>query len=128
MAFSETFKPKVLIIGSGLAGLSHAAILERAGIPYEIFEKAKELRPVGSAICVGPGVVNIFTESHFIHLQPINMQEYSMHHNTNCPSRGAGELHIFYEPSFPSISYSRRLFYFLDAHAFSIGYIGEGGG
>ncbi|KAG0246568.1 hypothetical protein B0O80DRAFT_524417 [Mortierella sp. GBAus27b] len=58
----ETFKPKVLIIGCGLAGLSLAAILERAEIPYEMFEKAKELRPLGSAISVGPGVMPMFAQ------------------------------------------------------------------
>ncbi|KAF9346620.1 hypothetical protein BGX26_001862, partial [Mortierella sp. AD094] len=51
---SGTIKPKVLIVGAGIGGLTLGAILEKANIPYEIFEKASALKPLGSAISVGP--------------------------------------------------------------------------
>ncbi|KAF9346622.1 hypothetical protein BGX26_001864 [Mortierella sp. AD094] len=43
-------KPKVLIVGAGIGGLTLGAILEKANIPYEIFEKASALKHMGSAI------------------------------------------------------------------------------
>ncbi|GJJ74725.1 hypothetical protein EMPS_07083 [Entomortierella parvispora] len=43
----------VLIIGAGTAGLMLGVLLERADISYEIFEKTKELRPLGSGIALG---------------------------------------------------------------------------
>ncbi|KAG0363527.1 hypothetical protein BGZ54_008123 [Gamsiella multidivaricata] len=58
----EAFKPKVLIVGAGIGGITLAAILERAGIPYEIFEKASALKSLGSAISIGPGVMPLFTQ------------------------------------------------------------------
>ena len=39
--------PLVLISGAGLAGLFLALLLEKANIPYEIFERAKEVLPLG---------------------------------------------------------------------------------
>ncbi|KAF9135947.1 hypothetical protein BGW39_009921 [Mortierella sp. 14UC] len=42
--------PHILIVGAGPAGLFFAILMERAGISYEVFEKAKELRPVGSSM------------------------------------------------------------------------------
>ncbi|KAG0332009.1 hypothetical protein BG000_010411, partial [Podila horticola] len=42
-------KPKVLIVGAGLGGITLGILLERAGIPYEIFERAAEVKPLGSA-------------------------------------------------------------------------------
>ncbi|KAK5827751.1 hypothetical protein F5H01DRAFT_332179 [Linnemannia elongata] len=38
--------PRVLIAGAGLAGLFLGILLEKAGIPYEIFERSAEIRPL----------------------------------------------------------------------------------
>lgn len=40
--------PRVLIAGAGLGGLFLGILLERAGIPYEIFERSSEIRPLGT--------------------------------------------------------------------------------
>jgi len=40
-------RPTVLIVGAGLGGLSLGLLLERAGIPYMIFERAKSIKPLG---------------------------------------------------------------------------------
>ncbi|KAF9141300.1 hypothetical protein BGX30_005148 [Mortierella sp. GBA39] len=47
---STMSKLHVLIVGAGPAGLFFAILMERAGISYEVFEKAKELRPMGSSM------------------------------------------------------------------------------
>ncbi|KAF9180629.1 hypothetical protein BGZ51_002543 [Haplosporangium sp. Z 767] len=53
----QQFKPHVLIVGAGLGGLTLAAILERAAIPYAIYERASSVKPLGSAMSLGPGVM-----------------------------------------------------------------------
>jgi len=40
--------PHVLIAGAGLAGLFLGNLLEKAGIPYEIFERTAEIKPLGN--------------------------------------------------------------------------------
>ncbi|KAG9070433.1 hypothetical protein KI688_007969 [Linnemannia hyalina] len=49
--------PHVLISGAGLAGLFLGILLERAGIPYDIYERAAEIKPLGSVICLSPNIL-----------------------------------------------------------------------
>ncbi|KAF9124510.1 hypothetical protein BGW39_008136 [Mortierella sp. 14UC] len=47
----------VIIAGAGLAGLSLAVLLERANINYQLFERASQIRPLGTALSIGPSVM-----------------------------------------------------------------------
>ncbi|KAG0281204.1 hypothetical protein BGZ95_006030 [Linnemannia exigua] len=38
--------------GAGLGGLFLGILLEKAGIPYEIFERSAEIKPLGSVMCL----------------------------------------------------------------------------
>ncbi|KAG0010616.1 hypothetical protein BGZ80_001314 [Entomortierella chlamydospora] len=40
-------RPEVLIMGAGIAGLTLAILLEQINIPYQIFERATEVKPLG---------------------------------------------------------------------------------
>ncbi|KAF9082971.1 hypothetical protein BGX29_003479 [Mortierella sp. GBA35] len=68
----STPKPTVLIVGAGLGGLMLGALLEKASIPYTIFERASTVKPIGSAHLIGPSVMPLFAqlgiEEEFIQL------------------------------------------------------------
>lgn len=40
-------KPKVLIVGAGIGGLTLGILLLKAGVPFEIYERTKEVKPLG---------------------------------------------------------------------------------
>ncbi|KAF9924892.1 hypothetical protein FBU30_005235 [Linnemannia zychae] len=54
--------PRVLIAGAGLAGLFLGILLEKAGIPYEIFERASEIKPLGSIVFLSPNILPAFEQ------------------------------------------------------------------
>ncbi|KAF9921576.1 hypothetical protein FBU30_008368 [Linnemannia zychae] len=62
MATETNDKPKVLIVGAGLGGLMLGALLEKSGIPYTIFERTPIVKPLGSAMAVGPALLAIFQQ------------------------------------------------------------------
>jgi 2-polyprenyl-6-methoxyphenol hydroxylase-like FAD-dependent oxidoreductase len=41
-------KPEVLIVGAGLAGLMLGMLLERIDVPYQIYERAPTVKPLGN--------------------------------------------------------------------------------
>ncbi|KAG0309247.1 hypothetical protein BGZ97_013125 [Linnemannia gamsii] len=55
-------KPKVLIVGAGLGGLVLGALLEKADVPYVIFERTSTVKPLGSAIAVGSNLLPLFIQ------------------------------------------------------------------
>ncbi|KAG0227651.1 hypothetical protein BGW42_002781 [Actinomortierella wolfii] len=65
---------KVVIAGAGIAGLSLAIFLERAGIQYTILEKAQTFRPWGASIALTPQVLRVFDQLGMVHeLQEIGI-------------------------------------------------------
>ncbi|KAF9935642.1 hypothetical protein BGZ65_003184 [Modicella reniformis] len=54
--------PKVLISGGGLAGLFLAILLERANIPYHIFERAPGVKPIGASLGLSPSILPAFDQ------------------------------------------------------------------
>ncbi|KAG0334034.1 hypothetical protein BG000_008694 [Podila horticola] len=55
-------KPKVLIVGAGIGGITLAILLQKAGYPYAVFERAKEVKPLGSAISMGGNCANLLKQ------------------------------------------------------------------
>ncbi|KAH7051615.1 hypothetical protein BKA57DRAFT_503384 [Linnemannia elongata] len=48
--------PQVLIVGAGLAGLFLAIALQKANIPFEIYERSKFVRPLGGIMALNAGI------------------------------------------------------------------------
>ncbi|KAF9343933.1 hypothetical protein BGX26_005012 [Mortierella sp. AD094] len=49
--------PHVMIVGAGLAGLLLAILLDRINVPYEIYERSEEVRPVGGIMCLNANIL-----------------------------------------------------------------------
>ncbi|KAF9907148.1 hypothetical protein EC991_011288 [Linnemannia zychae] len=71
-------KPTVLIVGAGLGGLMLGGLLEKSGVPYKIFERATAVKPLGSAMSVGPTLLPIFKQLG-IHDQILSIGKYITH-------------------------------------------------
>jgi 2-polyprenyl-6-methoxyphenol hydroxylase-like FAD-dependent oxidoreductase len=50
-------KAPVLVAGSGIGGLVTALALRHAGVPFRLFERARELRAIGAGLTVQPNAV-----------------------------------------------------------------------
>ncbi|KAG0203369.1 hypothetical protein BGX33_009154 [Mortierella sp. NVP41] len=58
--------PHVLIAGAGLAGLFLGILLEKAGIPYDIFERSAEIKPLGAIMSLSPNILPAFEQLHLL--------------------------------------------------------------
>ncbi|KAF9189429.1 hypothetical protein BGZ51_009605 [Haplosporangium sp. Z 767] len=54
--------PHVMIVGAGLGGILLGILLERIGIPYQIFERSTSLKPLGSAMGFGANILPVFDQ------------------------------------------------------------------
>ncbi|KAG0055385.1 hypothetical protein BGZ83_008777 [Gryganskiella cystojenkinii] len=59
---SPGVRPKVIIVGAGLGGLTLGLLLEKAGVPYTILERASAVKPLGSALSLGAPVFGLFRQ------------------------------------------------------------------
>ncbi|KAG0342028.1 hypothetical protein BG000_007221 [Podila horticola] len=55
-------KPKVLIVGAGIGGLALGILLLKAGVPFQIFERNTDIKPLGSGISVGATFGGLFEQ------------------------------------------------------------------
>ncbi|KAF9160882.1 hypothetical protein BGX20_002359, partial [Mortierella sp. AD010] len=62
MSATTREKPMVIIIGAGLSGLLLGVLLDQIDIPYHIYERAKEIRPLGSALTLGASILPVFEQ------------------------------------------------------------------
>ncbi|KAF9426481.1 hypothetical protein BGZ94_006468 [Podila epigama] len=62
MTPQKNTRPKVIIVGAGIGGITLGLLLERAGIPFDIYERASTIKPLGSAIGLGCNVSAIFKQ------------------------------------------------------------------
>ncbi|KAG0310431.1 hypothetical protein BGZ97_012561 [Linnemannia gamsii] len=65
-------KPKVLISGAGVGGLTLALILEQVGYEYEVFERASKIKPLGAAMSfshnVAPAMIQLGIYDEFLQI------------------------------------------------------------
>ncbi|KAG0325372.1 hypothetical protein BG000_001835 [Podila horticola] len=55
-------KPSVLISGGGIGGLTLALLLHKANIPFLVLERAREIKPLGSAMSLGGPIGPLFKQ------------------------------------------------------------------
>ncbi|KAI8345027.1 hypothetical protein B0O80DRAFT_476032 [Mortierella sp. GBAus27b] len=87
-------KPEVMIVGAGLAGLLLAQLLEQIDVPYHVFERATAVKPLGSAMTLGPSILPVFEQlGLWEELQKISLPCYSTdYYNDRLKSLGAIDL------------------------------------
>jgi len=64
-----TTKPKILMIGAGIGGLTSAIVLRQGGFQVEVFERAAELKEVGAGIALSANAIRVL--KHLGLMQPI---------------------------------------------------------
>ncbi|KAF9399752.1 hypothetical protein BGX21_005662, partial [Mortierella sp. AD011] len=59
---SKPEPPKVLIAGAGIGGLFLAILLERQNVPYTIYERTKDPKPIGSVMGLNAKIMPVFEQ------------------------------------------------------------------
>lgn len=66
-------RPKVLIVGAGLGGLALGMILQKSDTPYEIFERAPEVKPLGNKSTHNHAAMTTSETEPFIYLRNFSL-------------------------------------------------------
>ena len=61
---------KVIVAGGGIAGLTMALTCQQLGVPVQVFESAREIRPLGVGINLQPNAVRELTDLGLDHRLP----------------------------------------------------------
>ncbi|KAF9994184.1 hypothetical protein BGZ79_001093 [Entomortierella chlamydospora] len=111
---TEKVLPEVLIVGAGIGGLILAILLEQLNIPYHIFERASEVKPLGSAMSfvgsIFPALEQLGIYEELV--QVSKAYEEVQFYNTNCENIGTYDLkRCTIGTGYRSLIFSRPKFY-----------------
>ncbi|KAF2811772.1 FAD binding domain protein [Mytilinidion resinicola] len=73
---------KVIVVGGGIAGVTLANCLQKAGIDYVVLEARDKIAPqIGASVCLGPSALRIMDQLSLCdqileHYEPINTQNH----------------------------------------------------
>lgn len=62
ISLRSTPTPKICVIGGGIGGVAAGVALTRAGIDATVYERASELREIGSGLCLWPNATRALRE------------------------------------------------------------------
>lgn len=107
-------QPRASIIGAGLAGLSAAIALRRAGWHCTLFERSSFKNEIGAAITVNPSVVRCLTHWDF------DFERAGPTNNVEMIVRKAGDMTMLAEVEYPDLEqvwgFKSLFFHRVDLH------------
>ncbi|KAG0305562.1 hypothetical protein BGZ98_003939 [Dissophora globulifera] len=60
--YAASSPPRVIIVGAGISGVFLAILLERANIPYQIFERASAVKQLGAVMSLNVNILPVFEQ------------------------------------------------------------------
>jgi 2-polyprenyl-6-methoxyphenol hydroxylase-like FAD-dependent oxidoreductase len=69
-AYAPQSPPRCIIVGGGIAGIFLGILLDRAGIPYDIFERAPSVKQLGTIQPLSPHVQTVLSYNGNMHFSP----------------------------------------------------------
>ncbi|KAF9302320.1 hypothetical protein BGZ74_005523 [Mortierella antarctica] len=61
-SYEASSKPRVLIAGAGIGGLTFAILLKKAGVPFEVFERNRDVKQLDSVMALGAPIAPLLQQ------------------------------------------------------------------